>query len=138
MQINVSGDITFSIIEGLKNSPDLLFYLAVFSLAFLVLGTIFPRTGDLGIMMAVGGNPWICVQLHLILIFLQTGFSFILANGIIFFLIPDPGSSRFLLDFVKIEIIALLTYFLVVCLIGIPSVLLATLKDPYSSIRRLK
>jgi hypothetical protein len=138
LQYALSGGITISSIDGLKNSPDLLFYLSIFSLSFLVLGTVFPRMSDLGVMMAVGGNAWICVYIQILLIFIQTMPAYVLANVLNFVLVPDPGSTRFLMDFIMIQLQALLIYFSIVIVIGVPFVYLATLKDPYASIRRLK
>lgn len=138
LQFALSGGISLSSIEALKNSPDLLFYLSLFSLSFLVLGTIFPRSGDLGIMMAVGGNTWVCVQIHLIFILLQTFPGFLLAQVLNYAIVPDLGSSHFWVDFLWVEIYGLLAYTCIVLVFGVPSVLLATTKDAYSAIRRLK
>lgn len=138
LQFAVSGEISLSSIEGLKNSPDLLFYLSVFSLGFLILSTVFPRMSDLGVMMAVGGNPWICVQIHIYLIFLLSFPSFILANFANYAFLPQTQTSNFWMDWISVQSYALLTYVFLVLLLGIPSVFLATLKDPYSTIRRLK
>jgi hypothetical protein len=129
---------SFSSIEGLKSSPDLLFYLSVISLGFLILGTIFPRSGDLAIMMAVGGNQWVCVQIHLYFIALQTFPAFLLANLLNFTLIPELFFEKNTMDLILIEAYSLGVYVLLSFFLGIPSVLLATRKDPYSTIRRLK
>lgn len=138
LQFAISGGITISSIDGLKNSPDLLFYLSIFSLAFLVLGTVFPRMSDLGVMMAVGGNAWICVQIQIVLILIQTFPTYILANLINFLLISSEPSQSFLMDLLIIQFTALFVYLSVVIFIGVPFVYIATLKDPYASIRRLK
>lgn len=138
LQIAISGRISFSSIEGLKSSPDLLFYLSVISLGFLILGTIFPRSGDLAIMMAVGGNQWVCVLIHLYFIILQTFPAFLLANLLNFALIPELLSEINLIDLFMVQVYSLSAYAILSFLLGVPSVLLATMKDPYSTIRRLK
>ncbi|NCN09549.1 MAG: hypothetical protein GW938_06850 [Leptospira sp.] len=138
IQINTSGVISFSSIEGLKNSPHLLFYAMVVSLAFLSLGTIFPRIADFGVMMAVGGNSWVCVQIHCLLLLLLITPGFLFGNFLQFIWITDSVSSISFYDLVMVELIAGLTGLFCILLFGIPSALLTTLRDPYASIRRMK
>lgn len=138
LQFAESGSLSLSSIEGLQSSPDLLFYLALFSLAFLLLSTVFPRMSDLGVMMAVGGNPWVCVSIHIHLVFLMTFPSFAIADFLNYAFISGHETKTFWTDFLQIQAYSLLSYIGLVFITGIPSVFLATLKDPYSAIRRIK
>jgi hypothetical protein len=138
IQINASGVISFSSIEGLRNSPHLLFYATIFSLSFLSLGAIFPRIADFGVMMAVGGNSWVCVQIHVLLLILLITPGFLIANILQFLLISDSIAPLSYYNLVVIEITAILSGISCILLFGVPSALLTTLRDPYSSIRRMK
>lgn len=138
LQFHLNGNLSLSSIESLKSSPDLLFYLATFSLVFLVLYTVFPRTADFGVMMAVGGNPWVCVKIHLCLLTLLLVPSFFLANILNFILVQESGKENFLSDFVFSEFYCIITAAVLSFLVAVPSVLIATRKDAYSSIRRQK
>ncbi len=136
LQFLTTGSLSLSSIDGLKNSPDLLFYLSVFSWIFLVIGSVFPRLGDLGIMMAVGGDPWICVKIHNHLVFYLTFPAYVLGTLLNYTLIPDPDPE--LSQFFMIQVYGLTSYILVLLIFGIPAVYIATLRDPYSTIRRIK
>jgi|JI8StandDraft_1071087.scaffolds.fasta_scaffold230156_2 hypothetical protein len=138
IQMNTSGVISFSSIEGLKNSPQLLFYLSILSLSFLSLGAIFPRIADLGVMMAVGGNSWICIQIHTILLFLLILPGFLFGNILNFFFIQEVQSSFSLINLLTIEIYALAIAVFCILLFGIPSAWIVTSRDPYTNIRRKK
>jgi ABC-type antimicrobial peptide transport system permease subunit len=89
-------------------------------------------------MMAVGGNSWICIQIHTILLFLLILPGFLFGNILNFFFIQEVQSSFSLINLLTIEIYALAIAVFCILLFGIPSAWIVTSRDPYTNIRRKK
>ncbi len=134
IHIHLYGGISLSSIVSFDQTPQILFYLAILAQMSLALFHSIHRLGDIGVMMAVGGNRLGCIWLHslvlLILMFPVAIFGFFL--GQLFFL-PSVW------DFAKeVQTFFLgLSFIILTCfVVSFPTIGLTTFIDPYRAIRR--
>lgn len=93
--------------------------------------------GDIGVMMAVGGNRMGCIFLHSLSLFFLFLPSFLL--GIVInlgLLTPPPDFGIF--GEVKSIFTCLVLFLFLGILVSVPTVGISTFMDPYKSIRRQK
>lgn len=91
---------------------------------------------DIGIMMAVGGNQWVCIKIYFILCLYYTAPSILIGSALNYLFVSQPGDL--FPDFFYIHSIAILIYLFCLGLVVVPFVYIATLRDTYQSIRRVK
>ncbi|WP_242935399.1 hypothetical protein [Leptospira kobayashii] len=94
------------------------------------------RIGDIGVMMAVGGNRTGCIWLHtlaLFCLFLPSAVLGVISSYFLIDLNPTHLSKEVLAVFSGFAFLVLFGF-----LISIPTVGLTTFTDPYKSIRRQK
>lgn len=134
IHIHLYGGLSLSSIVSFDQTPQILFYSSFLSLMSLVLFHGIQRLGDIGVMMAVGGNRLGCIWLHslvlLILILPCAIFGFLLAS---FVQTPTNWTlaNEFHSFFLGISII-----FNICVGVSFPSIGLTTFIDPYRAIRR--
>ncbi|TGK12418.1 ABC transporter permease [Leptospira fletcheri] len=123
-----------SSIDLFRNSPYLVLALSSVALIFMGIVRTTSRSGDTGIMMAVGGNRFGCILLETTELWIIHGFGFLLASlaGVLY----PPGNPALVsvLDYVS-------AFFYESALLGLAggcTAFLHTLVDPYRSIRRGK
>ncbi|WP_108974119.1 FtsX-like permease family protein [Leptospira ryugenii] len=134
VHIHLYGGLSISNIVSFDQTPQILFYSSFFGLSCLVLFQCVERLGDIGVMMAVGGNRWGCIWLQSLVLVLLV----IPASVLGFFLsqiVAPPAtwtlSSEIYSFFLGTAILILLCFG-----VSIPSIGLTTFVDPYRAIRR--
>lgn len=137
IHFHLYAGVSLTSIVSFDQSPQILFYATSFALMTLFFFHCLHGLGDIGVMMAVGGNRWGCIFLLSLSLFFLFLPSFLLA---IFFNLqflsppPDFGFGS--------EVKAMFTCFVLFLFLGIlvsfPTVGISTFMDPYKSIRRQK
>ncbi len=134
IHIHLYGGLSLSSIVSFDQTPQILFYVSLFALMTLALFHSIQRLGDIGVMMAVGGNRLGCIWLHSLVILLllvpASVFGYILGLGF-----PKPETFDFFKElqtfFVGVSFVILISF-----LVSFPTIGLTTLVDPYRAIRR--
>lgn len=136
IHFHLFGGISLTSIVSFDQSPQFLFYLSTFALLSLFFFHCLHNLGELGIMMAVGGNRIGCIWLHslLLLLLFLPGF---LLGWILNLSLPSPASFSLILE-AKSMASALFCFVVGVFVVSFPTIGLGTFIDPYKSIRRQK
>ncbi|PNV74277.1 hypothetical protein [Leptospira inadai] len=128
----LSSDV--SSIDLFRNSPYLVLALSTAALIFMAIVRTSSRSGDTGIMMAVGGNRFGCVLLETTELWIIHSFGFLVASAAS--ILQPPGNPALVsfLDYAGAYIYELA----ILGLAGGTTAFIHTLVDPYKSIRRGK
>jgi hypothetical protein len=134
IHIHLYGGLSLSSIVSFDQTPQILFYVSLLSLMSLGLFHSIQRLGDIGVMMAVGGNRLGCIWLHslvLLLLFLPVALlGFVLGK----FLTPPTAwdlARETQTFFIGLSFVVLICFS-----VSFPTVGLTTFIDPYRAIRR--
>ncbi len=136
IHLSLFGGISLSSIVSFDKTPQILFYSSLLSLTSLFFFHSLHRLGDIGVMMAVGGNRLGCIWLHTLVLFLLFSPSSLVG----FFLgklISPPGDWTLSLEFMSWGT-GTAFFILLGFVVSFPTIGLSSFVDPYRSIRRQK
>lgn len=134
IHIHLYGGISLSSIVSFDQTPQILFYTSLISLMSLALFHSIQRLGDIGVMMAVGGNRLGCIWLHSLVILLL-----MVPSALIGFSLGLGFTQPSTFDLAKeIQTFFIgLAFVVLICFsVSFPTVGLTTFIDPYRAIRR--
>ncbi|TGL19270.1 ABC transporter permease [Leptospira yanagawae] len=137
IHFHLYAGVSLTSIVSFDKSPQILFYATSFALMTLFFFHCLHALGDIGVMMAVGGNRMGCILLHslsLFFLFLPSFLFSILIN--LSFLPPPPDFG--IVGELKSVFTCLVLYVFLGILVSFPTVGISTFMDPYKSIRRQK
>lgn len=137
IHFHLYAGVSLTSIVSFDKSPQILFYATSFALMTLFFFHCLHSLGDIGVMMAVGGNRFGCILLHSLSLFFLFLPSFLLAVVLnLGLLIPPPDFG--LIAEVKSIFTCLVLFLFLGILVSFPTVGISTFIDPYKSIRRQK
>ncbi|TGM80453.1 ABC transporter permease [Leptospira bouyouniensis] len=137
IHFHLYGGVSLTSIVSFDKSPQILFYATSFALMTLFFFHCLHGLGEIGVMMAVGGNRMGCIFLHSLSLFFLFLPSFLLAILINMGLLPPPPDFGIWGE-VKSVFTCLVLFLFLGITVAFPTVGISTYMDPYQSIRRQK
>ncbi|TGK48089.1 ABC transporter permease [Leptospira bouyouniensis] len=137
IHFHLYGGVSLTSIVSFDKSPQILFYATSFALMTLFFFHCLHGLGEIGVMMAVGGNRIGCIFLHSLSLFFLFLPSFLLAILINMGLLPPPPDFGIWGE-VKSVFTCLVLFLFLGIAVAFPTVGISTYMDPYQSIRRQK
>lgn len=137
IHFHLFAGVSLTSIVSFDKSPQILFYATSFALMTLFFFHCLHALGDIGVMMAVGGNRLGCIFLHSLSLFFLFLPSFLLGIVINLGLLTPPPDFGILGE-VKSIFTCLVLFLFLGILVSVPTVGISTYMDPYKSIRRQK
>lgn len=134
IHIHLYGGLSLSSIVSFDQTPQILFFVSLFSLMSLALFHSLQRLGDIGVMMAVGGNRLGCIWLHSLVILLL-----LVPAGLLGFSVGLTFAQPASFDLFKElqSFVIGLSFVILICFaVSFPTIGLTTFIDPYRAIRR--
>ncbi|MCG6141063.1 ABC transporter permease [Leptospira mtsangambouensis] len=137
IHFHLYGGVSLTSIVSFDQSPQILFYSTSFALMALFFFHCLHGLGDIGVMMAIGGNRLGCIWLHSLSLFFLFLPSFLMAILINLAYLNPPADFGFINE-IKSVFSCLVLFITLGLLVSVPTIGISSFIDPYKSIRRQK